>query len=221
MEGEIRLKRRAVEVAVRAGWCSEQGRRPSQEDTHVLFLQEEEASTSAASFQAVAVFDGHGGTRASQFCSANLVKTLREEMAQEEKQEDEEEEDKKQEKAQRYERWLTRALERLEREYLALSREADLADGCTAVIAVLRSGLLLVANVGDSEAVLVTRARADKAQIHDTILMTELHSPKNPSESTRCRQAGGTLFGDRLCHPVFPPQVLMKKKKKITFFFFF
>ena len=73
---------------------------------------------------------------------------------------------------------------------LRAARDGVGAAGCTAVVAVLQSGRLFVANAGDSRAVL---ARAGRA-----VDMSVDHKPDLPEESARIRAAGSSIIEGRV-----------------------
>lgn len=51
------------------GHCTIQGKRPSNEDAHVL----ESIEHKGHKFTVAAVFDGHAGSNAAEFCGSNFV----------------------------------------------------------------------------------------------------------------------------------------------------
>lgn len=53
---------------LRAGHCTIQGKRPSNEDAHVI----ETVTHDGRTFTLAAVFDGHAGSRAAGFCADNF-----------------------------------------------------------------------------------------------------------------------------------------------------
>jgi len=140
-----------------------------------------------------AVFDGHGGARAAEFCGEHLCgilaadrTTLRSEPVEA----------------------LRRAFARLEEEWLALARAEELMDGTTAAVALLdrTRGRCIVGNVGDSEVILGTR---DSSGTTSFKALTEVHHLKrSESEAVRITEAGGRVWRGRLGHPKINPQVL-------------
>jgi len=140
-----------------------------------------------------AVFDGHGGARAAEFCGERLCdilagdrRTLRTEPVEA----------------------LRRAFGQLEDEWLALARSEELMDGTTAAVALLdrTRGRCIVGNVGDSEVLLGTR---DSSGATSFRALTEVHHLKrSESEAARISTAGGRVWRGRLGHPKINPQVL-------------
>jgi len=74
----------------------------------------------------------------------------------------------------------------------------NLADGTTAVIALIVGDSLFIGNVGDSEAVL---ARGRKAEV----LSVPHNVRTNKNEKERIKKAGGIVYNERLGHPNLNP----------------
>ena len=166
--------------AVAAGAASLQGQRESQEDAHY-------AAPLGPSFDLYAVFDGHGGDRASHFCAKELPAALKPLL---EKEPD----------CKRPLECLGRALRMLESRFLEIAKGEDLLDGTTACVVLLGEELLLHANIGDSEAVLSHATEG-------VVALSEVHNAaRNEQEAARVLESGGKLFMQRLCHPVLAPR---------------
>ncbi|KAK3005537.1 hypothetical protein RJ639_017527, partial [Escallonia herrerae] len=76
--------------------------------------------------------------------------------------------------------------------------EKGLSAGTTATVAVLVHGQILVANVGDSKAILCSEKRDSHQKIKGTFFATELtsdHHPTRADERARIKEAGGFVFG--------------------------
>jgi len=128
----------------------------------------------------IAVYDGHGGKRASDFAANHLHKFLSEEDSEE--------------FLSNPEKSLRRAFLRTEEAWLDKAYKEQLEDGTTGVVALLFGNTLLIGNIGDSEAVLSRNGTA--------VNLTTLHNPsKNPSEAKRVVAAGGRLYHNRVGHP--------------------
>jgi len=139
-----------------------------------------------------AVFDGHGGAKAAEFCGEHLCDILAADRA-----------------ALRTEpvEVLRKAFGRLEDEWLALARAEELMDGTTAAVALLdrTRGRCIVGNVGDSEVLLGTR---DSLGATSFKALTEVHHLKRSAEeAARVTAAGGRVWNGRLGHPKINPQV--------------
>ncbi|KAK0152995.1 Protein phosphatase 1K, mitochondrial [Merluccius polli] len=120
----------------------------------------------------LAVFDGHGGVHAADYCHAHLDTHLREAL--------EEEED--------LEKVLTHAFlnldKALHRHLCHYGNTSHLTAGTTATVAMLRDGVeLVVGSVGDSRALLCRNGRAHK--------LTHDHTPDRKDERHRVKSSGG------------------------------
>ena len=153
------------------------GRRPTMEDRHrVLPLKRglpHFRGPSGLPPTLYGVFDGHAGSAAADYCSARLGEVLMRDAA-----------------------WpsapaaaLTSAFHVLDASFLELARltSPPLNDGTTAVVALALGARLVVANVGDSRAVLVQRSGAAHALSDD-------HKPNRPDEVKRIQALGGAVF---------------------------
>lgn len=68
-------------------------------------------------------------------------------------------------------------------------------DGSTAVVALILDGTLLVANVGDSEAIAVRWAESETLEVTN---MTSVHKANAPEEKKRIQDLGGKVFFGRV-----------------------
>ncbi|XP_059933262.1 protein phosphatase 1K, mitochondrial isoform X1 [Gadus macrocephalus] len=120
----------------------------------------------------LAVFDGHGGVHAADYCCTHLDTHLRKAL--------EEEEDLEKVVTQAFLN-LDRALHRHLSNYGNTSHQTA---GTTATVAMLRAGTeLVVGSVGDSRALLCRRGRAHK--------LTQDHTPDRRDERDRIKSCGG------------------------------
>eukprot|EP00443_Scrippsiella_acuminata_P131602 CAMPEP_0115664084 /NCGR_PEP_ID=MMETSP0272-20121206/48185_1 /TAXON_ID=71861 /ORGANISM="Scrippsiella trochoidea, Strain CCMP3099" /LENGTH=340 /DNA_ID=CAMNT_0003102475 /DNA_START=159 /DNA_END=1178 /DNA_ORIENTATION=+ len=151
---------------------------------------------SLGSFSYFAVFDGHSGAQAAEFCKKHLDEWL----------------------AHDHELLLAdpagalrSAFARAEKEWHAYALEDpnnEKMDGTTAAVALLdrAAGSCVVGNVGDSEVLLGTR---DSSGVVSIRTLTEVHHVKrSESEADRIKALGGRVKHSRLCHPKFSPEVL-------------
>ncbi|KAI4974570.1 hypothetical protein ZWY2020_047850 [Hordeum vulgare] len=134
-----------------------------------------------------AVFDGHGGPRVSALCRDQMHAILAEELAvaatayrKEHPEKDEEAERRAWEAA------LKRSFERADALGMGLSESGWPVVGSTAVVALVVGGSILVANCGDSRAVLCRAGHA--------IPLSEDHKLERADERARVKAAGGKVW---------------------------
>uniref|UniRef100_S4RNX5 protein-serine/threonine phosphatase n=1 Tax=Petromyzon marinus TaxID=7757 RepID=S4RNX5_PETMA len=147
------------------GCTSQTGVRSTNEDRYAL-------SEVSNNVLCLAVFDGHGGPAAANFCSKYMAKHLRKYLQKEEN----------------LELVLSKSFLAVDREFtrrVTLSQEAELLrSGSTATVALLRDGQeLAVGSVGDSRAVLCRRGKA--------MGLTKDHTAQRKDERTRVKACGG------------------------------
>ncbi|CAL8461814.1 g1345 [Coccomyxa elongata] len=166
------------EPFVRWGSAAAQGQRQAMEDAHVGVMDLQAHTDKALHGQGGAffgVFDGHGGSTAAIFAEEHLLQALLNQTSFPVKPAD-----------------ALRKAFRLTDEafYRAVYRaEAPVKDAGSTALAVLVVGsLVLVANAGDSRAVLSRRGKA--------IDLSRDHKPSCPSERERIAAAGGYVCGE-------------------------
>lgn len=162
---EFAFHKRDVDMGEAAGVYSIQGARPHMEDTY-------QAALNIAGYQKTAffaVFDGHGGSRASEFCAAKLHELLA-----------------KQPFVERPVFSLKSIFKQLDSTWYTQSQRHNWDDGSTAISALIIGNTLFVANVGDSRAVLCSNGKA--------IPMSHDHKPSREDEKQRIESAGGRII---------------------------
>lgn len=159
----------------KVGYASQIGQRKENEDRYQL-------SQLTSNILYFAVFDGHGGAEAADFCHKYMEQHIKELVTEEDN----------------LELVLTRAFLSVDKE-LARHRHftADasaLSSGTTATVALLRDGIeLVVASVGDSRAMLCRKGKAVK--------LTVDHTPERKDEKERIRKSGGFVTWNSLGQP--------------------
>ncbi|XP_076023773.1 protein phosphatase 1K, mitochondrial [Genypterus blacodes] len=128
-----------------------------------------------------AVFDGHGGRHAADYCYTFMEKFIRNAL--------EEEDD--------LEKVLTKAFldadKALYTHFSYFNNASFQTAGTTATVAMLRNGVeLVVGSVGDSRALLCTKGKATK--------LTNDHTPDRKDERRRIQQSGGFVTWNSLGH---------------------
>ncbi|XP_060782435.1 protein phosphatase 1K, mitochondrial [Neoarius graeffei] len=129
-----------------------------------------------------AVFDGHSGAQAADFCHKYMEQHIKELVAKEDN----------------LEVVLTNAFLNVDKalaEHHHFSADASvLTAGTTATVALLRDGIeLVVASVGDSRAMLCRKGKALK--------LTVDHTPERKDEKERIRKSGGFVTWNSLGQP--------------------
>ncbi|CAJ1066247.1 integrin-linked kinase-associated serine/threonine phosphatase 2C isoform X2 [Xyrichtys novacula] len=138
-----------------------------------------------------AVFDGHGGARASRFAAENLHHNLAKKFPSGEK----ENLDKLIKKC------LLDTFRQTDEDFLkkASSQKPVWKDGSTATCVLVVDDMVYVANLGDSRAVLCrVEASADGQKRSVTLALSKEHNPTIYEERMRIQRAGGTVRDGRV-----------------------
>ncbi|KAI1887413.1 hypothetical protein AGOR_G00190040 [Albula goreensis] len=159
----------------RVGGASLLGRRKENEDR----LQACQITDAVLYF---AVFDGHGGPQAADFCHKHMKTFIKDLVAKEED----------------LELVLSKAFlevdKALAKHLLSSSDASQQSAGSTATVALLRDGIeLVVASVGDSRALLCRKGKAVK--------LTVDHTPERKDERERIKNSGGYVAWNSLGQP--------------------
>jgi len=155
-----------------------QGWRPRMEDSHVAMGSLSKGQRGWSDVGLFAVFDGHGGPEAAKFCAERLPHAVANGQA-------------------------SKGAVALHDSFLDLDNMlADIGDqlkpsvkghpdrvGCTAVACLVRPDSIIVANAGDSRAVLSRSGRA--------VELSYDHKPSLESETVRIKKAGGFVSEHR------------------------
>lgn len=155
-------------MSLEVGSCQEQGHRPYQEDEIVIApgLDGEDCSEDTHLFS---IFDGHAGGRCSKYLSAQMANALQESNS--------------------YEKCLKSAFLDAYRitnaRFLVIAERSNLSDGSTGLCCALRRGKLVIANVGDCRAVMVSSRRAEA--------LTRDQKPSSKIEASRILALGGSV----------------------------
>jgi protein phosphatase 1L len=152
-------------VVYPVSYFSDRGKRDYQEDAH-----QEMKGKGAADSSLYGVFDGHGGYRASHFCTEYLMKFVVEDTNFE----------------QSPASALRRSFFKADAEFSAMAKMRMLSDGTTSLVACIHNRRLYVANAGDCRAVLIT-------QDWKSIAMSVDHKPNREDEERRIKKLGGKV----------------------------
>jgi protein phosphatase 1L len=164
------------------------GRRNYMEDRHVAcgvhleVARDSEVRQKPASLYAV--FDGHGGSRAAEFCKENIENTFRETTQTMKEAITEADNQELVEDSKIAKSMLFKAMCELDKNFLKLAQAQSLSDGTTAVIALMHGDQIVVGNIGDSRAVLLTTS-------DEVIALSEDHKPDRSDERQRIEALGG------------------------------
>lgn len=195
------------------GVCSQQGKRPYQEDQYAIrqFVHTmAPPGKNASETHMFGLFDGHAGGRCSTHLSSNLANALVEEDS--------------------FVANLPLALKKsfytVNEQFLKTAEKNKWHDGSTGNVAVIRDGKLTVANVGDCRAVLISNGRP--------LQMSNDHKPTNPDEQKRIASLGGAVvycmgvarvnkvlavsraFGNRTLRQVIRPDAELMQRELVT-----
>ncbi|XP_039986747.1 integrin-linked kinase-associated serine/threonine phosphatase 2C isoform X4 [Xiphias gladius] len=177
--------------------AARRGEREEMQDAHVLqpdmssLLSALPGQVSRVSY--FAVFDGHGGARASRFCAEHLHHNLAKKFPSG----DTENVDKLIKKC------LLDTFRQTDEDFLkkASSQKPAWKDGSTATCVLVVDDTVYVANLGDSRAVLCrmeAAAAADGQRRSVTLALSKEHNPTMYEERMRIQRAGGTVRDGRV-----------------------
>ncbi|PRP83558.1 protein phosphatase 2C-like protein [Planoprotostelium fungivorum] len=144
------------------------------------------------------VYDGHGGQQCANYVAEHLHNNVVGHPLFE----------------QDTEMALRQAFDSTEVDYQTFCKEKKISDqiGSTACVGLIVKGILWVANVGDSAAILCQRGNSVK--------LTTQHTPKVDSEKSRIEKVGGIITNtSRLRHPVWHPVSLAVSRSFGDFIF--
>ncbi|XP_049921775.1 integrin-linked kinase-associated serine/threonine phosphatase 2C isoform X1 [Epinephelus moara] len=198
-EGEEEVKKVCKEgLPVLKGYvAARRGEREEMQDAHVVlpdmssYLSTLPGQVSNVSY--FAVFDGHGGARASRFAAEHLHHNLAKKFPSGET----ENVDKLIKKC------LLDTFRQTDEDFLkkASSQKPAWKDGTTATCVLVVDDMIYVANLGDSRAVLCrmeATSGADGQRRSVTLALSKEHNPTIYEERMRIQRAGGTVRDGRV-----------------------
>ncbi|XP_016343122.1 integrin-linked kinase-associated serine/threonine phosphatase 2C isoform X3 [Sinocyclocheilus anshuiensis] len=165
------------------------GEREEMQDAHVLLpdLTATNLPSQVSRLAYFAVFDGHGGARASQFAAENLHHTLVSKFPKGDGE--------NLEKLVR--KCLLDTFRQTDEDFLkkASSQKPAWKDGSTATCMLMVDDVLYVANLGDSRAVLCRLEQAEDSGKRKcvTLALSKEHNPTIYEERMRIQRAGGSV----------------------------
>lgn len=163
---ELALENITCEGETKWGGASQKGRRRYMEDTfRAVPMVGDDARRGF-----FGVFDGHGGRKAADFAAEYLAEFATRGINS----------------LDEVGNVFTEAFLNADKQFCETAEKEGLGDGTTAVVAYLRDGKMIVANVGDSRAVLSRGGLATA--------VTEDHKPESEREQRRIESKGGTVF---------------------------
>ncbi|OXB65248.1 hypothetical protein ASZ78_001555 [Callipepla squamata] len=175
------------------GYVAERkGEREDMQDAHVILNDiTEECQPLPSQITRVsyfAVFDGHGGVRASKFAAQNLHLNLIKKFPKGEVVSVE----------KTVKRCLLDTFKHTDEEFLkqASSQKPAWKDGSTATCVLAVDNILYIANLGDSRAILCRYN--EESQKHAALSLSKEHNPTQYEERMRIQKAGGNVRDGRV-----------------------
>ncbi|XP_064930243.1 integrin-linked kinase-associated serine/threonine phosphatase 2C isoform X3 [Columba livia] len=175
------------------GYVAERkGEREDMQDAHVILNDiTEECQPLPSQITRVsyfAVFDGHGGVRASKFAAQNLHQNLIKKFPKGEVVSVE----------KTVKRCLLDTFKHTDDEFLkqASSQKPAWKDGSTATCVLAVDNILYIANLGDSRAILCRYN--EESQKHAALSLSKEHNPTQYEERMRIQKAGGNVREGRV-----------------------
>jgi serine/threonine protein phosphatase PrpC len=156
------------------GFCASRGRRPYNEDRLLLSPR----VNGKNNFNFFGVLDGHAGFRASEFAKIDLPNRLSKKLQSSGPPNEQD--------AQAY---FHELFTQCDAAFLQKAQASNLQDGTTACTILIHDQDLFCANVGDSEAVLVSKV-GDQPKGKK---VAQIHKPEQASEANRIRALGGQV----------------------------
>ncbi|XP_015928660.2 integrin-linked kinase-associated serine/threonine phosphatase 2C isoform X1 [Parasteatoda tepidariorum] len=172
--------------------AEKKGEREEMQDFHILiddyhkFISDLHPSISRLSYYAV--FDGHGGARASKFAANQLHTHLAQKFPKGPSVNIEKD----------IKRTLTDVFKKTDEEFLkqASKSKPSWKDGTTAIVVLVIQNILYITNLGDSKAILCRYN--NKAGKHVCVPLSTDHSPTDYKERMRIQKAGGSVRDGRV-----------------------
>ncbi|CAN9510864.1 unnamed protein product [Ophioblennius macclurei] len=172
--------------------AARRGEREEMQDAHVLMpdLSVTSLPPHVSRVSYFAVFDGHGGSRASRFAAEHLHGVLARKFPNGEPE--------NMEKLIR--KCLVDAFRQTDEDFLrkASSQKPAWKDGSTATCVLLVDDVAYVANLGDSRAVLCRTEQCEGQKKCVTLSLSKEHNPTIYEERMRIQRAGGTVRDGRV-----------------------
>ncbi|XP_053565890.1 integrin-linked kinase-associated serine/threonine phosphatase 2C isoform X2 [Bombina bombina] len=178
-------------ISLKAHVAERRGEREELQDAHTICDLSQDCQPMPADISRLsyyAVFDGHGGTRASRFAAHNLHQNLVKKLPKGE--------GSSVEKAMK--RCILDAFKQTDEEFLkqAASQKPAWKDGTTAICVLVADNILYIANLGDSRALL---CRINEETHKPTVLsLSREHNPTQYEERMRIQRAGGNVRDGRV-----------------------
>ncbi|XP_074657767.1 protein phosphatase 1L-like [Tubulanus polymorphus] len=155
------------------GMYAIQGRRATMEDRFNVVTADQLEHTGTSIY---GIFDGHGGQFAADFVEKTLFKTIMVRLLKSALNGG----------PDNFSKLLTDEILYVDKQLLSVEKLTNEASGTTALVMLLRNGILTVANVGDSRAVLYTD--------DDKLMPLSFdHKPHQLKERKRIKDAGGFI----------------------------
>ncbi|KAG8193677.1 hypothetical protein JTE90_024040 [Oedothorax gibbosus] len=178
--------------AIQGFSAERKGERDEMQDFHLVIedfhkhVPDIHSSVSRLSYYAV--FDGHGGVRASKFTSTHLHENMALKFPKVPLQQIEKE----------IKRTITEAFKKTDEEFLkqATKTKPSWKDGTTAIVVLVLQNILYIANLGDSKAILC-RYNKESGK-HVAIPLSTDHSPQDYVERMRIQKSGGHVRDGRV-----------------------
>eukprot|EP01041_Mallomonas_annulata_P010828 gene10827-22588_t len=161
-----------LNIGLEIGIFSAQGRRPYQEDEYAinpLLNRLVNSGENLPETHLFAVFDGHAGGKCSKTISTEFPEILCRDPAFKSK----------------LPVALRSCFQKSNENFLKIAEKMRLNDGSTGIVCVLRGRRLVIGNVGDSRAILLTGRKP--------VQLSTDHKPSSPEEMRRIIALGGTV----------------------------
>ncbi|KAM4770660.1 integrin-linked kinase-associated serine/threonine phosphatase 2C [Rhinophrynus dorsalis] len=178
-------------LSLKAHVAERRGEREELQDAHTICDLGQECQPMPSDIERLsyfAVFDGHGGSRASRFAAHNLHRNVVKKLPRGE--------GSSVEKAMK--KCLLDAFKQTDEDFLkqAASQKPAWKDGTTALCVLVADNILYIANLGDSRA-LLCRIN-EETQKHTVLSLSREHNPTQYEERMRIQRAGGNVRDGRV-----------------------
>ncbi|XP_018117445.1 integrin-linked kinase-associated serine/threonine phosphatase 2C isoform X2 [Xenopus laevis] len=178
-------------LSLKAHIAERRGEREELQDAHSICDLNQDCQPMPSDLSRLsyfAVFDGHGGTRASRFAAQNLHRNIVKKIPRGE--------GSSVDKGMK--RCILDAFKQTDEDFLkqAASQKPAWKDGTTAICVLVADNILYIANLGDSRA-LLCRINNEN-QKHVVLSLSREHNPTQYEERMRIQKAGGNVRDGRV-----------------------